>query len=142
MCSSDLVLIADAAFGGLARGARRAAGELDAELREQILPDGCHISRNPSEHLRVLRDLLWLQHGLRAANAPVPMSVHAAAERMGAMLLLFRHGDGALALFHGSNEEDRAVVTETLEAAPTPRTAREAPTIVWMWKNIMPALGS
>lgn len=118
-------LVADAAFGGLARSARGAAGELDAELREQVLPDGCHISRNPSEHLRVLRDLLWLQHGLRAANAPVPLGVHAVTERMGAMLLLFRHGDGALALFHGSNEEDRAVVTETLAAVPTARSARE-----------------
>ena len=120
------MLIADAAFGGLSRASRAAAGELDAELREQILPDGCHISRNPSEQLRVLRDLLWLQHGLRAANAPVPMSVHAAAERMSAMLLLFRHGDGSLALFHGSNEEDRAVITETLAAAPTPRARSRA----------------
>lgn len=123
------VLVADVAFGGLARAARRAAAELDAELREQVLPDGCHISRNPSEHLRVLRDLVWLQHALRATNAPVPMSVHVAAERMGAMLLLFRHGDGALALFHGSNEEDRAVVTETLAAAPSARAARDAQTV-------------
>ena len=118
------VLVADAAFGGLTRSARGAAGELDAELREQVLPDGCHISRNPSEHLRVLRDLLWLQHGLRAANAPVPIGVHATTERMGAMLLLSRHGDGALALFHGSNEEERSIVTETLAAVPA-RATRE-----------------
>ncbi len=122
-------LLADAALGGLGRRARGATADLEAELREQILPDGCHVSRNPSEQMRVLRDLVWLRHGLAAARAPVPLALHGAIERMAAMLTFLRHGDGALSLFHGSTEEDRAIVAETLALA-TPARERTAPRVI------------
>lgn len=117
-------LLASAALGGLGRRARVATKDLEDELREQILPDGCHISRSPSEQMSVLRDLVWLRAGLSAANAPVPLAVHSTIERMAAILTFLRHGDGALALFHGSIEEDRAIVAETLALAGPPRAER------------------
>jgi uncharacterized heparinase superfamily protein len=121
------VMLTDAALGGLGRRARSATADLEEELREQILPDGCHVSRSPSTQLAVLRDLVWLRHGLSAARAPSPLALHGAIERMAAILALLRHGDGGLALFHGSVEEDRAIVAETLAlATPAARAERTA----------------
>ncbi|MDA0654153.1 MAG: heparinase II/III family protein [Proteobacteria bacterium] len=107
-----------ACMGWQGRTARALPGLLEAELRAQVLGDGCHVSRNPSDHLEVLRTLLWLRAALAAAESPVPLALVSAIEHMGPMLGLFRHGDGALALFHGSSEEDRDLVTETLAALP------------------------
>jgi len=124
-------MLADAALGGLGRRARGAVADLEAELREQILPDGCHITRNPSQQMLVLRDLVWLRAGLTAARAPVPLALHGTIERMATMLTFLRHGDGALALFHGGVEEDRAIVAETIAlATPASRAERTMPRIV------------
>jgi len=110
---------AHACFDWQGRINRTIPGLLEAELRKQILGDGCHVSRNPSDHLALLRDLIWLQSTLSAAEAPVPLVLVSAIEHMGPMLGFFRHGDGALALFHGSAEENRALTTETLAALPS-----------------------
>ena len=110
------MMMSDIALGGIGRRASLVTADLEEELREQVLPDGCHVSRNPSEHLVMLRDLAWLRHTLTIVGAPMPLGLHVAIERMGAMLAFFRHADGALALFHGSAEEDHATVAETLAA--------------------------
>ena len=120
------LLVAQACFGWTGRLAQALSGHMEAELREQVLGDGCHVSRNPSVHLAVLRDLAWLKTALGAAGAPEPFAVQAAIDHMGPMLAFFRHGDGLLALFQGGTEQDRAIVTETLAALPgkvRPRSA-------------------
>jgi uncharacterized heparinase superfamily protein len=93
---------------------------VDAELRRQILPDGGHASRNPSALLRALRDTAGLRAALIASGQPVPEGLTGAIERMAPMLRLFRHGDGALALFNGGHEDEAAVIEATLALANAP----------------------
>ena len=90
---------------------------LTAAIGEQVLADGGHASRNPSQHLAVLRDLIWLNAGLEAAGGPVPSAVIGAIERMAPMLAFFRHGDGRLALFNGAWEGEPEEIAATLDRA-------------------------
>ncbi|MCH2393377.1 heparinase II/III domain-containing protein [Oceanibaculum sp.] len=87
---------------------------LSERLSVQILADGCHASRSPSRHLAVLRDLIDIRACLRASGSNVPDAVEAAIERMAAMLRALRHGDGGLALFNDSNEEDTLLIDAVL----------------------------
>ena len=81
---------------------------LTQEIAKQILPDGGHISRNPSEHLSVLFDLLTLKVNLDRQGRPGPDKLSSALDRMLPMLRFFRYGDGGLALFNGAREEESA----------------------------------
>jgi uncharacterized heparinase superfamily protein len=88
----------------------RALKALEREVAVQVLGDGGHRSRSPSQQLWVLRDLVDLRGVLRAADIPVPGALHGAIERMAPMLRFFRHGDRRLALFNGSLEEDGVLI--------------------------------
>lgn len=102
---------------------------LERELEIQIFADGCHIQRNPSVHLTVLRDLLDIRAMLVDAEAELPLMLSDAMERMVAMLRFFRHGDGGLALFHGGKEDVVHVIDATLaEAGVKERPPASAPT--------------
>jgi uncharacterized heparinase superfamily protein len=90
---------------------------LAREVAAQILPDGGHVSRNPTLQLTVLRDLVALRHTLGQAQQPVPEWLQHAIDRMTPMLRFFRHVDGALALFHGGEEESSAALDLTLVQA-------------------------
>lgn len=90
---------------------------LERELPRQILPDGGHMERSPSVQLRILRDLIDVRAVLRAAHAEVPEALQHAIDRMTPALRFFRHGDGGLALFNGSREEEPALVDTVLAQA-------------------------
>lgn len=74
---------------------------LSDELDHQILPDGGHLTRNPRLLIEFLLDLLPLRETFAARGLETPRGVMMAIERMMPHLRLFRHGDGALALFNG-----------------------------------------
>ncbi|WP_395665523.1 heparinase II/III family protein [Methylocella sp.] len=80
---------------------QRAGKLLVEELQRQILPDGGHLSRNPQILIDLLLDLLPLRQAYAARGAQPPSQLLNAIDRMMPMLRLFRHGDGALALFNG-----------------------------------------
>ncbi|MCI0599907.1 MAG: heparinase II/III family protein [Beijerinckiaceae bacterium] len=80
---------------------RKGTRLLANELERQILPDGGHISRNPEKLLDLLPDLLPLRQAYTARGLQPPAQLLNAIDRMMPMLRLFRHGDGALALFNG-----------------------------------------
>jgi uncharacterized heparinase superfamily protein len=84
------------------------------ELERQVLPDGGHIQRSPSIHMEVLRLLIDIRGALAAAHREVPMTLQSAIDRMAPLLRTFRHGDGRLALFNGSAEDDDKDVSMTL----------------------------
>jgi len=90
---------------------------LDAELRRQVLPDGGHVERNPSTLLAVFRDAVELRGLLHGAGREVPQGLLGAIDRMAPMLRFFRHGDGALALFHGGAEEAAPAIDGALALA-------------------------
>lgn len=80
---------------------RRLEFMLSDELDHQILPDGGHLSRNPRLLIEFLLDLLPLRETFMARGIEPPRGVVMGIERMMPHLRLFRHGDGALALFNG-----------------------------------------
>jgi len=89
------------------------------ELDRQILPDGGHISRNPSAQLSILLDLLSLREALTTRRIEVPKPIRDAIDRMMPMLRFFRHGDGRLALFNGSTEGPEGAIDAVLERDDT-----------------------
>jgi uncharacterized heparinase superfamily protein len=98
---------------------------LEREVLVQVLPDGGHISRNPSLQLQVLQDLIDTRAVLRAGQIETPGGIQHAIERMAPMLRFFRHGDRRLALFNDSLEEDGVLIdlvltrSEAKGGAPT-----------------------
>ena len=88
------------------RRAQQALKLLAAELGRQILPDGGHFERSPSAHLSVLRHLIDIRGSLIAAGQPAPEALNNAIDRMAPVLRAYRHGDGALALFNDSVENE------------------------------------
>ena len=79
-----------------------ATQRLEAELKQQILADGVHISRNPETVLELLTDLLPLRQTYAAQSENPPTQLIATIERMLPALRFFRHRDGALANFNGA----------------------------------------
>lgn len=75
---------------------------LDQELARQILPDGCHISRNPRLLVEILLDLLPLRHSYINLGYEAPPGLAGAIDRMFLAIRFFRHTDGNLALFNGA----------------------------------------
>ena len=84
------------------RLARAGLDRVDAELQTQILPDGGHVSRNPSALVEILVDLLPLRQSLIARGLVPSEHLLHSIDRMMPMLRFFRHGDGAFAHFNGA----------------------------------------
>ncbi|MGB6347553.1 MAG: heparinase II/III family protein [Methyloceanibacter sp.] len=71
------------------------------ELDRQILPDGGHISRNPSALVELLLDLLPLRQCFMARDRLPPKQLSDAIDRAMPMVRFFRLGDGTMARFNG-----------------------------------------
>ena len=110
MASIKGLVLAAVGLTGLDALLAPALARLETELAEQILIDGGHVSRSPSVHLAVLRDLIEIRQTLRLARISPPLPLLQAIEAMSAMLRYLRHGDGGLALFNGSNEEPGTLI--------------------------------
>jgi uncharacterized heparinase superfamily protein len=101
-------------MAGQARHIQTAAKRLSEELTRQILPDGGHISRNPSALVELLVDLLPLRQVFSARNIPPPPALLNAIDRLMPMLRFFRHGDGNFALFNGMGPTPTDLLTTIL----------------------------
>ncbi len=113
---------------GWAAEREAALAALEQELERQVNPDGGHVARNPALQVEVLRDLLDIRGVLAGQKLAVPDWLQAAIDRMVPMLRGFRHGDGRLALFNGSQEGRREDVDLTLtQAAAKSRALANAP---------------
>jgi uncharacterized heparinase superfamily protein len=80
---------------------KHAISALNGQLRKQILLDGVPIGRNPQTLVDLLFDLLPLRQAFAARGVTPPPELLNAIDRMTPALRMFRHGDGALALFNG-----------------------------------------
>jgi uncharacterized heparinase superfamily protein len=105
----------------------RALRFLPQEIARQVLPDGCHAERSPAAQLAALQDLVEIRTLLQAAQAQPPATLAAAIDRMGPALRSMRHGDGGLALFNGSREDQPAFVELVLAQAG--RAGRSQPVL-------------
>jgi uncharacterized heparinase superfamily protein len=83
----------------------------------QILQDGGHIERSPKAQLIALRHLIDIRSVLLASNVEVPEALQRAIDRAAPMLRFYRHGDGGLALFNGSNEGEAWLIDVVLTKA-------------------------
>ncbi len=84
------------------------------EIREQVLPDGCHASRNPQTTFEFLQILVDLRTAMTAARIPLPSAVQEAIDRLVPAVRFFRHGCGALAHFNGGQEGNANICDATL----------------------------
>jgi len=84
------------------------------QLREQILPDGSHISRNPQATFEVLQCLVDLRTALTAARLEMPEELQHAIDRLAPAVKFFRHGDGAFCQFNGAQEGNPNICDATL----------------------------
>lgn len=100
----------------------RAWRRLETALSQQILPDGVHAERSPRSQLRVLQDLAEISMAYGAVGHEIPPSLLAAMESMAPALRMFRHGDGALALFNDSVESDSEAIERVLASTGAGRT--------------------
>ena len=107
---------------------RQLMAKLEREIDRQVLSDGGHISRSPSEQGTVLQSLIDIRRAIVDSQNQVPDSLQRAIDRMSPMLRFFRHQDGGLALFNGSREEDANSIDSTLiQADARGQPPRSAP---------------
>lgn len=105
-----------------------AADLLQRQLAVEILPDGGHISRNPSMHFHVLRHLADLRAVFKAAELEAPEIVRISVSSMPPALKFFRQGDGGLSLFNGGIEETPLLIDAVItQAESRGRTLRRLP---------------
>ena len=90
---------------------------LQRQMAAEILPDGGHISRNPSTQLHLLRHLVDIRNILALADIRLPETIGAGLAALIPGLKFFRHGDGGLALFHGAVEETPLLIDAVLTQA-------------------------
>lgn len=95
-------------------------GRLEAECTAQILPDGGHVTRSPSNALSAMIDLATLKDLFDRAGRPYPDLLNTLLLRMGAMVQFFQAGDGALDPFNDGYESRSEVVAAALATLETP----------------------
>jgi len=88
--------------------------KLDQILREQILADGGHLSRNPALIPEILAKLLPLKQGFIAIDVAPPTELLNAIERLLPALRFFRHGDGSIARFNGAGVSETGLITSLI----------------------------
>jgi uncharacterized heparinase superfamily protein len=101
----------------LSEGGSRAVDGLDLlarELARQLLPDGGHVSRDPTTLLEIFADLVALHATLESTSQPVPEFLRNALDRIAPMMRMLRHGDGRLALFNGGEEGQEGFIDALL----------------------------
>ena len=97
---------------------QRGLDRLDAALREQILPDGGHITRSPQATVQALEIALVTDGVLSARGLSGSPALGRAIDRLGPMIQTLRHTDGRLGVFHGGAEGSGEHIDALLEAAP------------------------
>lgn len=111
------LLYAGIAFEGFEEWTEQALSHIQIEIDRQIMGDGCHRSRSPSELLAVLQILLDVRMVLRAADYPLPEKIQHAIDRMGPALRFFLYNDKHLALFNGAQEGCQEHISSVLRQA-------------------------
>lgn len=90
--------------------------DLDEAITTQILPDGGHVSRSPTQTVEALSTLLAADSVLQAAGVEGSRSLARAIDRLLPMIATLRHTDGGLGVFHGGHEGNSARIDALLKA--------------------------
>lgn len=89
---------------------------LTAQLNEQILPDGGHISRNPDILLDIMLCLIPLKSSYVEQKLPVPNVLQNTIDRIIPVLHFFCHPDGNFIQFNGAGPTDWAAFLSIFDA--------------------------
>lgn len=93
---------------------RKGLDLLEKEAQKQILSDGCHISRSPTQLLTALQVFLDIRNGLLCGTYPVPEALDQIILRMAQALRFLRYPDKHLAVFNGAQEGDERLIDAVL----------------------------
>ena len=106
----------------------RVMRHIGPEVGRQVLADGAHAERSPGVQLAALRELAEMRALMQIGQIAPPLALAAALDRMSPVLRALRHGDGGLALFNGSHEENPVGIDLVLSQATRGRSvAAEMP---------------
>jgi len=111
------LLYAGLAFEGREGWIEQSLTILEREIGRQILGDGGHVSRSPSQLLEALQILLDIRSALMAGGYPCPEKIQHAIDKMGPALRFFRYADKCFGLFNGAQEGDSAFIDCVLAQA-------------------------
>ena len=98
---------------------------LRREHRLQVRSDGGHFSRNPSVQLELVIRLQMIVETYEHRGMSVPGFLRIALSRMAGLVEYFRCGDGRLAVFNGSVEDDPKAMIAAGQALPKEERAPE-----------------
>lgn len=96
------LIYAGLAFEGYQAWIEQGLEMMERLLAQQILADGCHISRSPEQLLEALQICLDIRIGMKSGGYPVPAELQHAIDKMTPALRFFRAGDKHFYTFHGS----------------------------------------
>ena len=110
---------------------RRLASVMDnllEDVRDQVFPDGGHISRHPEKHLEAMMALVHIRSALNETQTEVPEFLQVAIDRMAPMLRAYCLGDHGLASFNGASVGNISAIKKTLELSGSrAKSAASAP---------------
>lgn len=104
----------------------KAIALLLGRLDSLLTPDGLVRERSPKIQLQALRDLIDLRNLLSHAGYAVPQQLTNTIDLMAPALRFCCHGDGTLALFHGSDEGLPVLIDAVLQQTGTRSRKRAA----------------
>jgi uncharacterized heparinase superfamily protein len=105
---------AEICVGWAKKPPRTAQKALDQEIARQLLPDGCHVSRNPAILVELLALFLPLRQTLLRVGVAPSIEMQSAIDRMMPALRFFRLADGGLARFNGNGPTEHDLVVTVL----------------------------
>ena len=119
-CTMAMTLVC-LATDGYERNLPAAEARLMTELRQQILPDGGHVTRNPEIVLEALLDILPIRQCYAARGLAAPMELTTTVDRMLSHLRAMTIAPGTLARFNGVGAPRVEAVATVLavEAVPS-----------------------
>lgn len=109
------LVIAASCLRGAESWRRYGLNFLEREIDQQVLADGGHVTRNPTALFRSLKALISVRVAMTGLHHEVPPPIMNAIDRMTPLLRFFRHGDGGLALFNGSFEEEGKAISAAVK---------------------------
>ena len=121
------LVLAEAAMGADPARLDALVDILIPKLSAVTLPDGGHVSRMPDRHILLLRQLVEIRMATSLAGAD-GAALATTIERMGALVRMWRHGDGRIAHFNGAGRVPIGMIDETLSRSATrSKTMQQAP---------------
>jgi uncharacterized heparinase superfamily protein len=111
------LMYAGLAFEGYEIWIEQSIEMLELEVAKQILSDGAHVSRCPTQLLQAVQLLLDMKGALISGGYPMPDFIQHAIDRAGPALRFFRYGDKNFALVNGSQESDAVLIDAVLAQA-------------------------